>query len=276
MIQDIYPHKFDNHFLPGQSPAEDDIIFSLSGNNVLCRIEDEKVIFPHISDLMISDNLIYLFSIDEQKFFLALNGAHNISTYFEYHPLRALRKRSAPDRHLIFAAITAGHLNNWYALNKFCGRCAHPLIPAKHERALVCPSCGNVIYPRINPAVITGVTNGDFLLLTKYAERNLPFYALVAGFAEIGESFEETVKREVKEEVGLEVTNIRYYKSQPWGFSGDLLAGYFCDVTGDPAIKMDPHELKEAVWMPRADIPGQNDDFSLTNEMMIAFKDGYK
>ena len=276
MIQDIYPHKFDNHFLPGQSPAKDDIIFSFSDNNVLCRIEDEKVIFPHISDLLISDDLMYLFSIDEQKFFLVRNSPENMPPGFEYHSLRALRKRSAPDRHLIFAAITAGHLSNWYALNRSCGRCAHSLIPAKHERALICPACKNVIYPRINPAVITGVTNGDFLLLTKYAGRNMPFYALVAGFAEIGESFEETVKREVKEEVDLEVTNIRYYKSQPWGFSGDLLAGYFCDVTGDPAIKMDPHELKEAVWMPRADIPGQNDDFSLTNEMMMAFRDGYK
>ena len=112
--------------------------------------------------------------------------------------------------------------------------------------------------------------------MRSYAGRNMPFYALVAGFAEIGESFEETVKREVKEETGLEVTNIRYYKSQPWGFSGDLLSGYFCDVTGDTAIKIDNRELKEAIWMPRADIPGQNDDFSLTNEMMMAFKDGYR
>ena len=276
MIQDIFPHKFDNHFLADQSPAADDIIFAFSDNKVLCRSEDDSIIFPRISDFSFLHELIYLFSIDERRFFLDPGNSHEISNAFEYRSPGSLRKCGIPDRHLIFAAITAEHLNNWYASNKFCGRCAQPLIPLRHERALMCPVCKNVVYPRIDPAIITGVANGDFLLLTKYAGRELPYYALVAGFAEIGESFEETVKREVKEEVGLDVTNIRYYKSQPWGFSGGLLAGYFCDVIGDPAIKMDTHELKEAVWMPRADIPGQNDDFSLTNEMMLAFRDGYR
>ena len=274
MIQDIYPHKFDNHFLPDQSPAADDIIFAFSDNKVLCRFEEGSVIFPRIPDFSFLHDLIYLFSIDEQRFFLEPGNSHEISAAFEYRSPGSLRKCGIPDRHLIFAAITAEHLNNWYASNKFCPRCAHLLIPAASERALICPSCKNVIYPRIDPAIITGVINGDFLLLTKYAQRELPYYALIAGFAEIGESFEETVKREVKEEVGLEVANIRYYKSQPWGFSGGLLAGYFCDVKGDPAIKMDEHELREAVWMHRADIPGQSDDFSLTNEMMMAFKNG--
>ena len=131
-----------------------------------------------------------------------------------------------------------------------------------------------MIYPRIIPAVIVGVTNGDEIVLTKYAGRDIPYYALVAGFTEIGESFEATVHREVMEEVGLRVKNIRYYKSQPWAIVDDLLAGFYCDVDGDPTIHRDDGELKEALWVKREDVILQPDDFSLTNEMMLTFKEG--
>ena len=123
------------------------------------------------------------------------------------------------------------------------------------------------------PAVIVGVTNGNQLLLTKYAHRNLPYYALIAGFVEIGETVEECVQREVMEEVGLKVKNIRYYKSQPWGVVQDLLMGFFCAVDGDTTIKLERNELKEAVWTAREDIIGQSDDWSLTHNMMMKFKE---
>jgi NAD+ diphosphatase len=122
--------------------------------------------------------------------------------------------------------------------------------------------------------VIVGVTNGDEIVMTKYAGRGMHFYALIAGFTEIGEAFEDTVRREVMEEVGLKVKNIRYYKSQPWGVVDDILAGYYCDVDGDTQIRMDRTELKEAVWVKREDVILQPDDFSLTNEMMMMFRDG--
>lgn len=274
MIQDIAPCKFDNHFQPGLAPGEEDTLFRFSGEKILCRPQEDGVRFPQVKDASDQDGLIYLFRIDEKAFYLSPEEGPLIRGDFEYHPVRSLRKRNVPNRPLIFAAVTARHLNDWYRSNRYCGCCGGPVRHAEQERALVCPACGNVIYPRINPAVIIGVTNGDRLLMTKYAGRNLPFYALVAGFTEIGESFEETVRREVMEEVGLQVTNIRYYKSQPWGFADDILAGYFCDVTGDPEIHMDTTELKEAVWMKREEIPGQPDDFSLTNEMMMVFRNG--
>ena len=104
--------------------------------------------------------------------------------------------------------------------------------------------------------------------------RDIPFYALIAGFTEIGETLEECVAREVMEEAGLRVKNIRYCKSQPWAIVDDLLAGFYCDVDGSTEIHMDAHELKEAVWMRREDVVGQPNDFSLTNEMMMTFKAG--
>ena len=135
-----------------------------------------------------------------------------------------------------------------------------------------CKGCGLIIYPRLNPAVIVGVKNGDRLLLTKY-RRGYGYNAMIAGFVEIGETIEEAVAREVREETGLAVKNIKYYKSQPWGIAGDLLAGYFCEVDGDDTIHMDQNELKYAEWVERGEIELQPADYSLTNEMMRVFRD---
>jgi NAD+ diphosphatase len=139
------------------------------------------------------------------------------------------------------------------------------------ERALTCSCCGHVIYPRINPAVIVGVIKGNCLLITRY-RTGYAHNALVAGFTEIGETAEETVQREVMEETGIRVGNIRYYKSQPWGMAQDLLMGFFCEADGDSEIHMDQNELKYAEWVRREDIVLQPNDLSLTNEMMKVFK----
>ena len=136
-----------------------------------------------------------------------------------------------------------------------------------------CDHCGNTVYPTISPAVIVGVIHGDKILMTKYADkRDGTRYSLIAGFAEIGEAIEETVRREVMEEVGVKVRNIRYYKSQPWPFSSSLLLGFFCDLDGDERIAMDGTELSEAEWVNREDMHIEDDGISLTYEMMAHFQ----
>jgi NAD+ diphosphatase len=122
--------------------------------------------------------------------------------------------------------------------------------------------------------VIVAVTDGDKLLLSKYAGRAYTRYALLAGYTEIGETIEQTVHREVMEEVGLRVKNLRYYKSQPWGTEQDLLLGYFCDLDGDDTIDLDEDELSTAEWVHRDDMNMEDDGFSLTREMMVAFQNG--
>ena len=139
---------------------------------------------------------------------------------------------------------------------------------------LRCPACGNLIFPRINPVVIAAVTDGDKLLLSRYAGRSYTSFALLAGYAEIGETIEQTVAREVYEEVGLKVKNLRYYKSQPWGVDGNLLFGFFCDLDGDGTIHLDENELSHAAWYPRHDLPVTDDGFSLTREMIRVFGEG--
>ena len=182
--------------------------------------------------------------------------------------------RVAAPRYLAFAAVTAQQLYLWYRNNRHCGRCGGGNAYAQAERACVCTECGLVTYPRISPVVIVAVTNEERLLVTRYKDRPYRRYALVAGFAEIGESLEDTVRREVFEETGVKVKNIRYYKSQPWAFTSTLLSGFYCDLDGDPAITVDGRELAEAKWMHRNDLPPADSDIALTAEMMERFRLG--
>ena len=213
---------------------------------------------------------VCLFSVDEHRYFLAMRECGQPPAGFEYYSLRELRDKCCAGSEL-FAAFTAFHLWKWYTDNKFCGKCGGVLDLKGDERALVCPVCGNIIYPRINPAVIVGVISNDKLLITRY-NKGYAHNALVAGFTEIGETLEQTAEREVMEETGIKVTDIRYYGSQPWGMAQDILAGFFCTADGEPEIHFDESELKYAEWVSRDELVLQPNDLSLTNEMMAAFK----
>ena len=145
---------------------------------------------------------------------------------------------------------------------------------SKIERAMVCPACSNTVYPKICPAVIVAIHDGDRLVLTRYKDRPFKHYALVAGFNEIGESIEETVHREVLEETGLRVKNLRFYKSQPWVFTDTLLFGFFAELDGSDKITVQEDELAEAGWFHRSEIPEDQSRISLTGEMMEQFRKG--
>ncbi len=281
MIQDIFPAKFYNHY-EEQSACHEDSAFFFSEGKVLARYnqESQSLSFPTWGDFPShSRAATYLFSIDNQKYFLMPEMAELPAglSDFSFYTLRQLRDLPLlPEaKTSLFAAFSAYHLWKWYDDNKFCGHCGNPLEQDSVERALYCPACKSKIYPRINPAVIIGILNQkkDKILITKY-RTGYAHSALVAGFTEFGETLEQTVEREVMEEVGLKVNNIRYYKSQPWALAQDILAGFFCEVDGDDKIKMDESELKYAQWVSREEVELQPNDYSLTNEMMKLFKSG--
>ena len=269
MIQDIYPSRIDISF-KNKLPAGTDRVLFFKDNTLLIRYEDEKILFPEAGEFPEGTEFQYLFLVDDISFFICFESK-TIPQNYEFKPMSEVRKLKLCSNKRLFEAFTGFHLYQWYRSSRFCGCCGSPTEFDTVERAMVCPSCKNKIYPRINPAVIIGVINNDKILLTKY-KTGFAHNALVAGFVEIGESLEDTVRREVMEEVGLKVRNIRYYKSQPWGVVSDLLAGFFCYVDGDDEIKMDEGELKYAEWVKREDIELQPYDISLTNEMMKIFK----
>ena len=268
MIQDIAPDRLDNAYANHIPRAEDHVLAFDEDGRLPVMIRDGRLCFTTGKEVSAA-GAVYLFSVNKERYFLARDPADGPLPGYEYRTIRELRDLGQGKE--LFAAFTAWHLWRWYADNRFCGRCGSPTAQHATERALQCGRCGHVIYPRINPAVIVGVTRGDCLLITRY-RTGYGHNALVAGFTEIGETVEQTVQREVMEETGVRVRNIRYYGSQPWGMAQDLLMGFFCDADGDGGIHMDENELKYAEWVRREDIVLQPNDLSLTNDMMKRFK----
>lgn len=278
MIQDIC-EIYHNEYKE-QKPTTSDYCMFVKDRSVLLKKQDDNISFLTYGeiehDVRIED-LIYLFAIGEgekrKNYFLCRNTSLPAERIQGYTYENQNVFRTAKPKEQAFAGITACQLANWYENTRYCGHCGTELVHDHKERMMRCPSCNAMHYPKISPAVIIALTDKNRILMTKYAGRDYKKYALIAGFAEIGETIEETVKREVMEEVGLKVKNIRYYKSQPWSFSDTLLMGFFCELDGDDTICMDEEELSVAEWVNREDMTVTFDDVSLTNEMMIAFKE---
>lgn len=273
MIQQIGSHIYSNTYHPG--PAKDDsVILSYFNRDILLQEQGDAFSYPLFSQLPSGmkkqEHLIWLFTIDGIEYFLTREAI--TMPGYTYVPVNYLR--AAHPRHLSFAGVTGLSLHNWYQNHIFCGGCGKPMQYSEAERMVYCDSCHTMSYPTICPAVIVGVRNGDKLLVSKYAGRDYKRFALLAGFAEIGETIEETVHREVMEEVGVKVKNLTFYKSQPWSFTDTLLFGFFCDVAGSDELHIDYQELSAAQWLDRKDLPDDKEKVSLTMEMMTLFKEG--
>ena len=281
MIQDIGEGRLDiSHGL--QKPSDGDRLFidGYKDKTVYVKMLRDDIpdipFFPLKDDSLRNKEFKFLFRIAGTAYFTIIEDGTELFPYehntYSFQKLSVFRKSAQTD--LRFAASTGWQLYKWYMDNRFCGRCGGKMKYGEKERSVICKDCGLTVYPKIMPAVIIGVTNGDDILMTRYRGREYKGHALIAGFCEIGESAEDTVRREVMEEAGIRVKNIRYYKSQPWGFDQDLLLGFYCEADGDCSIKMDDGELSEAVWVNRKDITEKNENMSLTNEMIVRFKEG--
>lgn len=271
MIQDIAPHRLDRRY--DTHPAADgDIALCYQKGTVLLEVVGEDYALPRFGKQLPVSDARHLFELDGDDCFMVMNSPAEAPEGCRYVPYMELR--SVRPQEVAFASITGAQLHRWYGSRKFCGRCGQKMQPSDIERAMVCPDCGLIEYPKICPAVIVAVINGDKLMVTRYADRPFRGWALIAGFVEIGETLEDTVRREVMEEVGVKVKNLRYYKNQPWSFTDTLLCGFYCDLDGDDTVTLDTAELKEAHWLSREEIPPRQNEASLTAEMMERFRLG--
>ncbi|WP_312835746.1 NAD(+) diphosphatase [Sedimentibacter saalensis] len=276
MIQDIEPRIFNNKFNNKKAEPQD-LFLSYEGDTVLVREDKDKLWYPSFSDFEkdyphLIDDAQFLFTIDEINYYLVDEKSLDSAEGWTYATTNRFRTELKYWRS--FAGAVGWQLNRWYSNHRFCSKCGKIMKRSEKERMLYCESCGFQTYPTISPCVIVAVHDGNRLLLTKYAGRAYTRYALVAGFAEIGESLEQTVHREVKEEVGLKVKNLKFYKSQPWPFTDTLLAGFYAELDGDDTITLEEDELSLGVWVNKVDIPPAELNISLTSEMMEAFRTG--
>ena len=273
MIQDI-DARYDNSFEPFK-PEERDVLLHYRAGKVLGRLDDGRLTLARVSDFRdVPQRTTFLFHIGDNAVHLALDDGVEVPEGFGYVGLGELRE--SPSHDARFCAVTGSQLNRWYRENRFCSCCGHPMEPAPRSRELVCPACAHIVYPKISPGIIAGVVDGDRIVMTRYARSgNIPWrWALVSGFSEIGESIEDTVRREVMEEVGLKVRDLHFYKSQPWSYSDTLLVGFFCRLDGPDTIRVQRSELADARWFHRDEIGDEraNDTLSVTGEMIELFK----
>lgn len=276
MIQDIYPHVFDVAYTP-ETAEEGDFILPVIDGQLYLHEDDTFFTCSETAALLGGrDNLRFLFTVDDHRYYMLRSEKGMDASLLS--PCRAIGKRQTRAIHdisTVFILYTAWHLIDWYHSNHFCPVCASPFMDGTDERKLVCPDCGHILYPRINPAVICAVHDKDRLLMTRYAGRDVTWLVLVAGFMEIGESAEDTVRREVLEETGVHVKNIRYFGSQPWGIPGNLTLGFTAELDGEDTLSVDHQELSEAVWVDRCDVPDRSADrLSITAAMIDAFRRG--
>lgn len=290
MIQDISPHVLHNEFQIKKIQPDDFLLLFHKKNEVILKEKDNWLSFLNLKDFpknfssLLKEEPEFLFSIDNKNFFMAdyteeigkelekehLNEKQNEENFsISSHPVSIFRSFSPG--YCGFAGITAHHIHRFRKSRAFCGCCGSPMEKSKTERAMICPNCKNIEYPKICPAVTVAIINGDKLLMAENALSKR--FALIAGYVEVGESFETTVKREVMEETGLKVKNIRYYKSQPWAFSETAMIGFFAELDGDEHFKLDTNELSKAKWFTREEIP-ERPTTSLTFEMVSLFKKG--
>lgn len=260
-------------FQPGHdleaAPGADALLFAFAGDRLVVAGDPPLPAAP--AELgALAEQAIYIGTLDGRPCFsVPLDPDTVLPGTLAAAGLRDLFGRLQPDLH--GAAGRAYQLAEWYRSHAFCGRCGSPTRPVAHERARACDGCGALYYPRINPAVIFRVDRGRQTLLARNASFRGPFFSVLAGFVEPGETLEETVVRETREEVGLEVGAVRYFGSQSWPFPSQLMVGFVAQWRSGELDFRDS-EIAEARWFePGDDLPNLPGPFSISRRLIDDF-----
>ena len=260
------------HFKPGvkQPPGDNNPAywFVFCSNKLLVMVEKDKTTIPYfksLSELNITPVRIqYLGTLQGRPCYSAEATTETAAPEgMEFKELRSLYE--VLDEDLFLLAGKATQIVSWDQTNQYCGRCGAKMEILEGERAKICPACGLINYPRISPAAITAVIKGNKILLTHNAAFRGNIHSLIAGFVEPGETIEECVHREIFEEVGLKVKNLKYFGSQPWPFPNSLMIGFTAEYESGE-ISVDGQEITEAGWYNASQLP------ELPGKMSIARK----
>lgn len=222
-------------------------------------------------------NKFYIGSLDGYSCYTArFPEGEVIPDCMEFAGLRQIYENI--DKTMLQAAFRAVQILTWDETHRFCGVCGKATLKKPNEHAKVCPKCGHTSYPRLSPAIIVAITKGDKLLLAKNKNSTTGMYSVLAGFVEAGETLEECVKREVREEAGIEVNNIKYFGSQSWPFPNSyMLAFTAAHESGE--INIDGNEIADARWFGIDEIlnfPNLPRSLSISRELIEWFVEKYR
>jgi NAD+ diphosphatase len=264
---------FKPDFIPPHSKEGSDLWFIFDKGHLLTKIKEDRFCIPQASDLeagRFSPSIgLYLGTLDGKLCYAdELESGGTIDGNFKLKNLRMLFGL-IPDE-LIWVAGRANQLLYWHQTHRYCGKCGHVTEDKVDERAKICPQCKQVNYPRLSPAVIVAILKDNQILLARNRRFKMPFYSVLAGFVEPGESLEECVKREIKEEVGITVKNVRYFGSQPWPFPDSLMIAFITEyATGE--IVVDRAEIMDAGWFSKENLPNIPPKISIARQLIDWF-----
>lgn len=236
----------DHFFNAAQFKGSDSFILIFE-SQVLVRGESFLWNRQELSNFSVEEAECLFVERRENVAILVVNLQEDISVALqaELNTLRSLLLSLPQDEFILVGR--ACQLIEWYNTHRFCGKCGNETEIHPKERAIVCVGCLHHYFPRINPCVIVLIMKGEQMLLARSSRTGSNFFSCLAGFIEIGETPEEAVKREVKEEVGFNVANIRYIKSQSWPFPSQLMLGFLAEYSSGE-ITLEPSEIAEADW----------------------------
>ena len=185
----------------------------------------------------------------------------------ELMPVRSLFNLASAE--IVYLAGRAIQLLDWKKNHRYCGKCGAPTLKKSDEFAMLCPACDLTLYPRISPSVMVLISREAEILLARCPHFRPGVFSALAGFVEAGETLEQCAVREVREEVGIEIANLRYFKSQSWPFPDSLMVAFFADYAGGD-IKPDPAEIEAAAWFSRGALPALPDPVSIARQLIEA------
>lgn len=258
---------FKRFYPPTPAPDGEPFWLVFCGNDVVVAIDQPPALLEDLSAFPEADieNAWLLGTLGGRACrILTLPGDAVLPSGLEAVGLRALLARSEPS--FIALADYAAQLLNWARTSRFCPACGQPLGPLEGTWGRICAACGHSLYPPVSPAIIVLIHEGDRVLLTTkpgWGQR----YSLVAGFVEPGETFEECVVREVREEVGVEVDQIQYIKSQSWPFPHQIMVGFLAHYAGGE-IEIDAAELADARWFARDALPELPPPYTISRQLI--------
>lgn len=254
------------------------LYFIYNKDELLIKIEDGNLLIPNEDDiktlnLTLNNVASFTSKANEEVLFGEVLEMKTISPSFQFYKLRSLL---ALIEKIPFDLVSKSfHLINWNNTCKYCGKCGTLVKNKEDERAKICPSCGFIIYPKISPAIITAVVKDKKILLAHNTKFPKEMYSVLAGFTEPGETFEDCVAREVFEETGIRVKNIKYFGSQPWPFPDSLMVAFTCEYESGE-IQVDDVEIDDASWYSVDELPFVPSQGSIARKLIDWFINEYK
>ena len=243
-------------FSQPHSPTDADLVFLVNGEALLVGASGQHPTIPSyraVREHLSAQPLHLIGSLEGRPCYAGM--LENRSDLPPFSAVRAIRSLFGRiDDTVFWMATKAMHIVVWNSETKYCSRCGTATAIKHDELAKICSECGSVVYPRISPAIIAAIVRDDALLMLKHRHTANDLYALMAGFVEPGETLEQAVAREAFEETGIEVTDIRYFGSQPWAFTGALMVGFTARYAGGE-LTLQESEIRHADWFRAGALP---------------------